>query len=173
MVRIVIFEYEILFRDGLKYLLETVPDFRVVGEGRTSEELFALLAHTPADMTIVGVNPPDEFNCAEMVERLQSEYPAMKILVMANPVASKFLLSMMAGINGFIEKQKVDKNNLEKIIREVAEGESFIGYFDSDELSIDNSTLQRAFREYLSSEERKTEIECAFIRNAIPITWKS
>ena len=66
MVRIVILENHPTYSEGLRYFITTLPDFSVVGVARTGADFFRLLAGTPADLALVGVNLPDSNNCADV-----------------------------------------------------------------------------------------------------------
>jgi DNA-binding NarL/FixJ family response regulator len=133
MVRIVILENHPTYSEGLRYFITTLPDFSVVGVARTGSDFFRLLAGTPADLALVGVNLPDSNNCADVARRLRKTYPAMKIFAIANEDTRPIVQSMMkAGINGFIGKRQVKVNEFEKVIRKIAAGEQYIGRIDTN-----------------------------------------
>ena len=132
MMRIVILEDHQVYCFGLKYYFESNPDFLVEGDARTSADFFRLLADTPADMALVGVNLPDENKCADVALRLRKAYPAMKIFAMASEDTSPIVQSMMkAGINGYISKRQAKAAEFDKAIRKIAAGEKYIGRFDT------------------------------------------
>ena len=133
MTRIVILEDHQLDCSGLKYHFQSHPDFRVAGDARTSADFFRLLADTPADMALVGVNLPDRNNCADVARRLRKAYPAIKIFAMANEDTRPIVTSMMkTGINGFIGKRQAVADEFDRAIRKVAAGELYIGRIDTN-----------------------------------------
>jgi DNA-binding NarL/FixJ family response regulator len=125
-----------IFGCGIKTVVETLPDFRVAGEATGVAGLLRILVHTPADMVVIGVNPPDNRDDIDAVCLLREMYPHIKILAAANEDTACAVQSMMeAGINGYIGKRQAGAAELEKAIRIVAAGGEYIG-------TIDNTNVQ-------------------------------
>jgi len=133
MIRLVIFEEQTFYRFGVKNALENNPDIRVAGEADYKTALFDVLAHTAADVVLLGINIPDDASCIDVTHLIRHNYPDTKILAVANEDTSKTVQSLMdAGINGYIGKRQADRVELEKAIRKVAAGGKYIGRIDSN-----------------------------------------
>ena len=136
MIRLVIFEEQTFFRYGIKNALEDNPDIRVAGEADYETALFDVLAHTVADVVLLGINIPDDSSCIDVAHHIRHNYPAAKILAVANEDTYTAVQSLMdAGINGYIGKRQADRFELEKAIRKVAAGGKYIGKIESNKMN--------------------------------------
>jgi len=153
MIRLVIFDEHTFFRFGVKQAFESNPDICVAGEAGYDAALFENLARTAADVVLLSVNIPDDSSCIVVARHIRHDYPAIKILVLANEDTDQTVQSLMDnGINGYIGKRQADRVELEKAIRKVAAGGEYIGKIDSNTLIINsfklteeqtNGTIQR------------------------------
>ena len=128
MIRIIVVDDHQLFRMSLKAVFETGhPDLCIAGEADSGEELFRILASTPADLVLLDINLPDMWG-VEVARRLISDYSEMKILaVSAENTAETIQAMIKAGIHGFISKRHGDINELAEAIRAVASGVEYFG----------------------------------------------
>ena len=132
MIRLVIFEEQTFFRFGVRIALAGHSDIRVTGEAAHEKALFDLLAHTAADVILLGINIPDDSSSMEIAHHILHNYPEAKILAVANEDTSQTVRSLMdAGINGYIGKRQANPVELEKAIRKVIAGGKYIGRIDS------------------------------------------
>ena len=58
-IRIIIADDHQLFRNGLKILLNSFPDFEVTGEASNGEEFLKLLKSVTADIALMDINMPE------------------------------------------------------------------------------------------------------------------
>ena len=128
MIQVVIVDDHNLFRKGLKTTFKYEhTDLCLAGEAETGEELFRVLATTPADIVLLDVNLPD-IPGADVAVRLRRDYPDLKILAVSAENTSETINAMIeAGIDGFISKQKGDFDELSEAIRTVMSGSEFFG----------------------------------------------
>ena len=128
MIQVIVVDDHRLFRVGLKAAFATShPDIRVAGEADCGEELFDVLASTPADLVLLDINLPD-IGGADVARRLRSDYPAVKILAVSAENTSETIQAMLeAGIDGFVSKQKSDADELAEAIRTVMSGLEYFG----------------------------------------------
>jgi DNA-binding NarL/FixJ family response regulator len=102
-------------------------DICVSGEADCGEELFAVLAATPADVVLLDINLPDIYG-TEVARRLRRDYPSVKILAVSAENTTETICAMLqAGIDGFISKQKGNDDELAEAIRSVASGVEYYG----------------------------------------------
>ena len=57
--RIIIADDHQLFRNGLKMLLESIPEFEIAGEASNGEEFLQVLKNSPADIALMDINMPE------------------------------------------------------------------------------------------------------------------
>jgi DNA-binding NarL/FixJ family response regulator len=128
MIQIIVVDDHNLFRMMLKSTFQTdYPDICVTGEADCGEELFRVLASTPADLVLLDVNLPDIWG-VDVARRLRSEHPAVKILAVSAENTSETIQAMIdVGIDGFVSKQRSDADELALAIRSVMSGVAYYG----------------------------------------------
>jgi DNA-binding NarL/FixJ family response regulator len=57
-ISIIIADDHQLFRNGLKILLNTIPEFEVTGEASNGEEFMKMLKGTTPDVALMDINMP-------------------------------------------------------------------------------------------------------------------
>jgi len=127
-IHIIIVDDHRLFRMGLRNTFQLVcSDIVVEGEADCGKALFALpMLHT-ADLVLLDINLPD-MSGIDIVHKLRSDYPAVKILAISAENATETVVAMIdAGINGFISKQQGDAGELAEAIRSVVNSEEYFG----------------------------------------------
>ena len=137
MIKLVVFEAQTLYRLGVKEAFKGNPEIRVAGEAHNGLTLFSVLADTPADLLLLGINLHDEIECMDVAHRLRHDYPAMKILAVVNEDTDLTVQTLITtGINGYIGKRQASRHELEKAIRTVAAGRNYIGRIDRQQWTI-------------------------------------
>jgi DNA-binding NarL/FixJ family response regulator len=128
MIQVIVVDDHKLFRKGLKSTFQyEYTDICLAGEAESGEELFRLLASTPADLVLLDINLPD-VGGAEVARRLRGDYPNIKILAISAENTAETVQSMVdAGIDGFISKQMGDTDELAEAIRTVMNGSDYFG----------------------------------------------
>jgi len=128
MIKIIVVDDHNLFRVILKTIFQAdYPDICMVGEAETGEELFRVLATTPADLVLLDINLPDIWG-VEVARRLRKEYPAIKILAVSGENTAQTIQAMLdVGIDGFLSKRLSDPDELASAIRTVMTGIEYYG----------------------------------------------
>ena len=123
-IRILIADDHPLFRDGLRALLESVPDMQVIGEVATGNEVMAQALQP--DVILMDIKMPG-LNGIEATRRILQASPHIRILVitMFEDDESVFA-AIRAGARGYLLKGAVQEETL-RAIRAVASGEAIFG----------------------------------------------
>ncbi len=125
-IRILIADDHPLFRDGLRALLESVPDMQVIGEVATGNEVMAQAQALQPDVILMDIKMPG-LNGIEATRRILLASPHIRILIitMFEDDESVFA-AIRAGARGYLLKGAVQEETL-RAIRAVASGEAIFG----------------------------------------------
>ncbi len=112
-----------LFRHGLAALLKAYPDFQVIGEATSGEEVVERAAQLQPDVILMDIQMPG-LNGIEATRRIMHTSPNIRILIvtMFEDDASVFA-AMRAGARGYIVKD-AQKDDILRAIRAVGRGEA-------------------------------------------------
>lgn len=122
-LRVLIADDHPLFRHGLSTLLSAAPDFEVVGEATTGEEVMTLAATLQPDVILMDIQMPS-VNGIEATRRILHTSPQIRILIitMFEDDASVFT-AMRAGARGYVLKD-AQKADMLQAIRAAGRGEA-------------------------------------------------
>ena len=123
-IRIIIADDHQLFRNGLKILLNSFPEFEVSGEASNGEEFLKLLKTTPADIALMDINMP-EMDGIEATRRGLKIYPGINIIALSMYGEEEYYYKMVdAGAKGFLLKDS-DISEVKEAILTVIKGGSY------------------------------------------------
>jgi DNA-binding NarL/FixJ family response regulator len=115
-----------LFRDGLRALINSMPDLEVVGEAGDGEEVVAQAAVLQPDVILMDLQLPG-INGVEATRRILQSQPRVNVLVLTMfEDTDTVLAAMRAGARGYILKD-TDEEALLRSVRAVASGEALFG----------------------------------------------
>jgi DNA-binding NarL/FixJ family response regulator len=125
-IRILIADDHPLFRDGVRALLESVPDMQVIGEAATGDEALTQAHALQPDVILMDLKMPG-MNGIEATRRILHTSPHIHILVvtMFEDDDSVFA-AIRAGARGYLLKGAAQEETL-RAIRAVAHGEAIFG----------------------------------------------
>jgi len=140
-----------LFRESLGRLLESIPEFHVVGQCATLPEAVRTLARTHVDLVLLDYDLGPEAGI-DLLGDLREHHSGIKVLIvtagLSDELTARALESGVAGI--FLKHGSSDQ--LIRAIRQVAAGESWID--------------QAALRSLLATRQARTQIA----ESSIPLT---
>jgi DNA-binding NarL/FixJ family response regulator len=115
-----------LFRDGLRALLESVPDMQVVGEAASGDEVLTRAATLQPDVILMDIKMPG-LNGIEATRRILQTNPHIRVLILTMFEDDESVFAAMrAGARGYLLKGAVQEETL-RAIRAVASGEAIFG----------------------------------------------
>ncbi|CND48029.1 response regulator transcription factor [Yersinia intermedia] len=128
-LRIIIVDDHPIFRIGLRAVIEQHPEFSIVAEAGSPEELLLKLEQFECDILITDFMMPvaQENDGLRFLSRIQRKHPELPILVvtMLNNMGL-FSSILSSGINGVLNKGSLTKE-LFSAIKTVSEGHVFVG----------------------------------------------
>jgi DNA-binding NarL/FixJ family response regulator len=114
-----------MVREGLKGLLESVPDIHVVGEADTGHAALKQLSDYSARVAVIDLSMPG-MQGIDLIRRLRTEFPNLAILVLTMHAEEQYALrALRAGANGYLTKDRAAAE-LVLAIRKVASGGAYI-----------------------------------------------
>lgn len=114
-----------MLREGMKFYLEMIDDFNIVGEAGNGKEFFEKLDDVRVDIAILDIHMPGESG-VQIATRLKSEYPWIKVIIYsANIDRESIAGAIHSGAAGCMPKDAA-KTELPEAIRTVYKGQKYI-----------------------------------------------
>lgn len=125
-IRILIADDHPLFRDGLRVLLDSVPEMQVIGEATTGSEVMAQAISLQPDLVLMDIKMPS-LNGIEATRRILHTSPHIRVLILTMFEDDESVFAAIrAGAHGYLLKGAVQEETL-RAIRAVANGEAIFG----------------------------------------------
>ena len=106
--RVVVADDHVLFRQGMKKLIETMPGIEVIGEASDGLELLNLLENLSPDMGLVDISMPN-LRGIEAAREIKTLYPHTKVLILTMHKSKQYLYhAISAGAHGYLLKEDSD-----------------------------------------------------------------
>jgi DNA-binding NarL/FixJ family response regulator len=140
--RIVLADDHPIVLTGLRNLVESEPDFTVVGEATSGPEALKVIRSTRPDIAIVDVSLPGMSGIA-LARRLTEEAQDMKILMLTLHEDRAYLRQALdAGARGYVVKRSAAANLVSAVRSVIAGG-----------IYIDSTLVKRVFRRPLANDQ--------------------
>ncbi|MBI5741038.1 MAG: response regulator transcription factor [Nitrospirae bacterium] len=105
---IIIADDHVLFRRGLRAILEKRAGIRVSGEAGDGSELLAILGKSSPHMVILDISMPN-LRGIETLREIKENYPDIKVLMLTMHKDREYLRqSIAAGADGYMLKEEAD-----------------------------------------------------------------
>jgi DNA-binding NarL/FixJ family response regulator len=122
-IRILMADDHTLMRDGISYILNTQPDFEVVGGAADGLEVIEQVRYLKPHVILMDLQMPN-LNGVEAIRRLLAENDQLKIIILTTFNTDEYIYEgIRAGAHGYLLKD-VPKEELFKAIRLVYQGHS-------------------------------------------------
>ncbi len=140
--RVLLIDDHPLVREGLKTLIDSQPDLRVVGEASSEDEAVRIVAAVSAEIALVDVSLPGRGGVS-VTERIVSIAPTIRVIGVTRHTDPAIVSKMLgAGAWGYVLKQSASSQLL-RAIRLVAAGERFVDPALQREGTVENSQTAR------------------------------
>lgn len=124
-IRILLVDDHTVLRAGLKALLDSEPDMKVVGEASTGEEGLERAQHLKPDVVVMDLSMPG-MGGMEATRQITASDLGSKVLVLTMHAEEEYLLAVLeAGGSGYVRKTSADQD-LTHAIRAVSKDEVFL-----------------------------------------------
>jgi DNA-binding NarL/FixJ family response regulator len=121
---IVLADDHVMFRRGVKKIIEEMEDLEVLGEAGDGLELLEILKKKNPDLVILDISMPN-LRGLEAAREIKGLYPQVKVLLLTMHKEKKFLKQgLEAGVDGFLVKQDAAAELLQAI-QSIRGGEKF------------------------------------------------
>jgi DNA-binding NarL/FixJ family response regulator len=131
---IVLADDHIMFRQGVKRIIEETPGLEVVGEANDGLELLSLLKVQLPDLVLLDISMP-HLRGLEATREIKRLYPRVKVIFLTMHRTKEFLQqALKAGAEGFLLKEDADFELL-RAIQTVMGGKKFISTLLSTEMA--------------------------------------
>jgi len=125
-IRILIAEDHSIVRDGLKRILATTVDLKVIGEAADGEAALALVKANDYDVVMLDMSMPG-LSGIELIKQLKAEKPKLRILVLSMHGEQQYAArALKAGAAGYLNKDSAPELLL-GTLRKIAGGGMHIG----------------------------------------------
>lgn len=123
--RIIITEDHTILRQGLRVLLSSDPDFKIVGEAEDGRESVRLAEALSPDLILMDLSMP-KMTGIEAIGEIKKRSTDIKIVVLTVHGGEEYVLSALeAGADGYVLKD-ANRDELTTAIRKVLEGKRYL-----------------------------------------------
>jgi DNA-binding NarL/FixJ family response regulator len=124
-IRLLLLDDHVLFREGLRRLLVSEPDFETVAECGTPREALEALARSPVDVVLLDFDLEDDTGTRFIASAIAAGYKGKILMVTAGMSPVDVAVARKLGISGIFLKHNPPRLLLEAI-RAVAEGRTWM-----------------------------------------------
>ena len=124
-IQIVVVDDHPVLRDGLSAVLNTQPDFRVIGEAESGVEAVEIIVELRPDVVMLDLEMP-EMDGVETLKRLREHNPDIRVIVFtAFDTDERILAAVQAGAQGYLLKG-APRDQIFEAVRVVHSGDSLL-----------------------------------------------
>lgn len=124
-MKVLIVDDHVIVREGLRALLETHPDIKIVGEAADGKEALSKVEEVKPDIVLMDITMPG-INGLEATRQIKQHNPDVKILVLTVHEGDEYFFKMLtAGASGYFVKGG-SSNELVSAMRTVWHGDVYL-----------------------------------------------
>jgi DNA-binding NarL/FixJ family response regulator len=106
--QIILADDHVMFRQGIKKIIDEAGNLQVMGEAGNGAELMELLGKKVPDMIILDISMPQSPGL-DAAKEIKTRYPQVKILILTMHKSNEYLNhSLAAGADGYLLKEDAD-----------------------------------------------------------------
>ena len=124
-IRIVVADDHALVREGIRRVLEEVPEFEVVAEAADGEETLECVKRSQPDVLLLDLTMPG-IGGLEVTRLIRSESERPRVIILSMHDEAEYVLrAVQAGADGYLLKDDAGPKMLRLAVAAVHSGESF------------------------------------------------
>jgi DNA-binding NarL/FixJ family response regulator len=152
---IVLADDHVMFREGIRKIIERIEDTVIIGEVNDGLELLELLKKSCPNLVVLDISMPN-LRGLEAIREIKKYYPQVKVLVLTMHRKKEFIRQALAdGADGFLLKED-PSGELIRAVQAIKKGEKYLSRLISDDLI--KLTLEFDQNDTLTSREREVLI---------------
>lgn len=125
MTRLLLCDDHAMFRQGVKSILETEDDLRIIGEASTGREAVRHALETRPDVILMDIQMP-ELDGVAATKAILAEWPEAKVIILTMYRQDRYVFeAVKVGARGYLLKDS-DADVLIAAIRDVADGATLL-----------------------------------------------
>ncbi len=125
MITILLVDDHAVVRDGLRLLLETQADFRVIGDAADGREAVRQVNQHCPDVVILDIAMPD-LNGIEAMRQMRRVCPATQVIILSMHASTSYILqALQAGASGYLLKAAAGSEVI-NAVRVVQSGQHYL-----------------------------------------------
>jgi len=138
MIRILIADDHEIFREGLRKIIDGIPDFCIAGESADGQDVLKKLREGNYDVVVLDLKMPGK-DWLDVLKEIKREKPKLPVLVLSMYPEERYAVrALTAGASGYVTKTSVS-GELINAIRKVLQGKKYISTTLGEQLA---STLE-------------------------------
>jgi len=124
-ITVVLVDDHAVVRAGLKAVLSTAKDIKVIGEGNNGIDAISLALRLDPDVIVMDLSM-GEMDGAEATKQLKAKEARSKILILTMHAEDTYLVPLLeAGVSGYLVKSAADRELIDAV-RAVAHGDVYM-----------------------------------------------
>lgn len=124
-ITVVLVDDHAVVRAGLKAVLSTAKDIKVIGEGANGKDAISLADRLDPDVIVMDLSM-GEMDGAEATKELKTKDTRSKILILTMHAEDTYLVPLLeAGVSGYLVKSAADRELIDAV-RAVAHGDVYM-----------------------------------------------
>ena len=140
--RIVLADDHVMFRQGIKRIIQETEGLEVVGEANDGFELLGLLKRVEPDMVLLDISMPN-IRGIEATREIRSLYPQTKVLILTMHKRKEYLYdAIAAGAQGYLLKEDSDVE-LFSAVKTIRKGGFYVTRLLAGEMAEDISHMYK------------------------------
>ena len=125
LITVVLVDDHTVVRAGLKAVLSTAKDIKVIGEGTNGKDAISLAQRLDPDVIVMDLSM-GEMDGAEATKQLKAKDTRSKILILTMHAEDSYLVPLLeAGVSGYLVKSAADRELIDAV-RAVAHGDVYM-----------------------------------------------